>query len=387
MNCECEKQHLLDGKYDVRYDVVYAARLGHVECVRKFCAELAGYSFVTKQERDDICGEALVQASGRGCTKTMEVLIQLGSDVNFTLCTLEYGDYGEVTVQKTPLIEASKKGHTEAIELLLNSGANINQAALVHYEDWGNIYKGPSAKSSAIIITSIYEHRKIVELLLSRVADRLDEVLCATVEKGDLGMVETLLQYGASPNSLLHTSYWVHGHGHGVEYKSPVLMQAVCMGHFEISKLLLENGAHVDYAIQGTFSWIPFPMRTSICRSAPGKDSRWLKIIKLLLMYDVDVRQNESRGPEDERERRITAFCLAKYAFEEAIMSLDKRRKEIVKQCILVLNAAGADYIFEPIERSYSDQIGKASYLSTLEPLMKQILRQNSEQISLINFW
>ena len=62
---------------------------------------------------------ALCAAAGSGHTKTVELLLQFGADVN--------GNHIVIYENDAPLIAASEGGHTATVKLLLNRGADITE--------------------------------------------------------------------------------------------------------------------------------------------------------------------------------------------------------------------------------------------------------------------
>ncbi len=220
-----------------------ASQLGHEESVEKLCAKIAKLR-LTEDYRSNF-GEALVEASGRGHIKTMKVLIQSGTNVNFEIKYHGKSDFHGI-IWTSPLLEASRGGFTAAVELLLNSGAEINKAHLVE----SHCDRTSKKHLTALIIASINGYKDVVKLLLRRGAKAINEALPCATDKGHLEIAEAILQHGGDPNCFLQITFSVpDSHLHSA-VKVPVLMIAVQKGHLEISRLLLKWGAVVKVIYQ-----------------------------------------------------------------------------------------------------------------------------------------
>jgi uncharacterized protein len=120
----------------------------------------------------------------------------------FLLWTNRLGRNGQPDLGNA-LIEASAKGDVHEVELLLSRGAPVN----AQNQDGG----------SPLIKAAFAGHQAVTELLLAK---------------------------GASPNVAARTTYY-HDEGHCV-YTETALMDAAMMGHREIVRSLLDNGADVN---------------------------------------------------------------------------------------------------------------------------------------------
>ena len=89
---------------------------------------------------------ALIEASYRGYTEIVQILIDKGADVN------AQGDYGY-----TALIAASAIGHTEIVQILIDKNAKVNEKNNGGY--------------TALLVASQNGHTKVVQLLLDKGAD------------------------------------------------------------------------------------------------------------------------------------------------------------------------------------------------------------------------
>ncbi len=358
---------------EMNEQLLAASQLGHDELVGKLCAKIAKLK-LTEDHRSNF-GEALVEASGRGHIKTMKVLIQSGTDVNFeTKSRGKSGFHG--IIWTSPLLEATRGGYTAAVELLLHSGAEINKAHLVE----SHCDRTTKKHLTALIIASINGHKDIVKLLLSRGAKGINEALPCATEKDHLEIAEAILQHGGDPNCFLQITVSVK-----VSVKVPVLMIAVQKGHLEILRLLLKWGALVNNPIpdkidvtKEEFDTILWKIEDIFHRSTQSEEGL-LEMTKFLLLNDVDVRNID-------RETNITAFTLATRAIECTIYSMREiKNSEILKQCLLLLDAAGANVSIQHLEaRFLSVHLCMQSNMNLLRCFIRQILARNSSQISLV---
>ena len=294
-------------------------------------------------------GHALCEAAGRGETKTIEVLLHQGTDVNFNMVTMESSDcYNE-----TPLLRAS----------------DTNQS------------------KSALIIATMHGHTESVKLLLSRGADRLDEALGYSVEKGHSEIAAAILQYGASPDCSHHMSLTNYGYGE-IHYNIPLLVIAVQKQHLELLRILLKWGANANTSMQidsggyNLFKHIAY----KTCRNIQLQYNRWLEMIKLLLLHNADVRRARLQSGE------ITALSISISAMEYAIITIPPlctRGKHIIKQCVLLLNAAGANTILEQLDTSFKRHPYLAGLvISDILPSscsLAMMLPRNSVKLSLVD--
>ena len=375
--CNC----ITNGKNDLRS----ASRQGHHECVEKLCHRMHQLKPAKKYKLYRF-GEALCEAAGKGHTKIMEVLLHQGTDVNFNMVTIEPAGCNN----ETPLLRASAVGHTQAVELLLNSGAEINLAPFVLSES----SMDTKQSKSAVIIASMHGHTETVKLLLSRGADRCDEALGYSVQRGHTETAEAILQHGESPNCLHHMSFkhyscFVQPKQICYMYNTPVLMLAVQKQHLELLSVLLKWGANANDSIRNisdpeTFDSILGHITYATCCNIQFQDNRWLEVIKLLLLHNADVRNAGLH-----LEGTITPFSISISAIEYVIKSLWTREKDIIKQCVLLLNAAGANTVLEQLDASFQRHPSlPGPVIWEILPLscsLAMILPNNSVQLSLVD--
>ena len=154
--------------------------------------------------QDNYRDTALMEASRRGHTGAVKLLIDNGADVN---CMNSYGEIA--------LIEASDNGHIEVVKLLIEAGADVNA------RDHG---------TTALMEASIDGYLEIVKMLIEAEADlniQYSGVIYLDSDKEITGKVierKFVIKY----------------------YQYTVLMLASEMGHADIVKLLLNAGADVN---------------------------------------------------------------------------------------------------------------------------------------------
>lgn len=127
---------------------------------------------------------ALITACENGHREIVDLLLQLGADVNKKSTISDDGDAGE-----TPLMISSEDGNLDLVELLLKHGADV--AATTR--------RGRSALSFALSRTPI--HREVIRLLLVAGCPVDGRDLHCPVYERDLHIVEQLL--AAKPDANL----------------------------------------------------------------------------------------------------------------------------------------------------------------------------------------
>ncbi|KAK6543588.1 hypothetical protein TWF694_000331 [Orbilia ellipsospora] len=221
---------------------------------------------------------ALWYGSFTGVIYMVNELLREGADVN---------DAGNDRFS-SPLTEASSKGHTKIVELLLNRGAVINTRegdflhALAAASTNGYIKivellldRGADVKSingsDALLKASAAGHIEIVKLLLNRgvnfdvVRSLYDNTLFIVSSRGHIKIIELLFARD------------IHFNSQGMDLK-PFVYKASARGHTKIAELLLDRGADVNTQ-DGDF------LNPLAVASANG----YTKTVELLLDKGADV--------------------------------------------------------------------------------------------------
>lgn len=147
--------------------------------------------------------------------------------------------------ETTPLIVACVRGDLKMIQLLLQEGAKVDFQANEGNEGW-------SALKRAFVDGRV----EVVKLLIENGALAADlkvngeNPLCISCKKGDLGMVKALLAKGVRIDSSgfpKHSARGTHYYHWKYSYVACPVNIAVCFGHVQLVKWLLEEGAEVPY--------------------------------------------------------------------------------------------------------------------------------------------
>jgi ankyrin repeat protein len=242
-------------------------------------------------------GTALQEASARGFTEIVRLLLARGADIEFHGGNMEHeGPSGSGTA----LQRAAQKGHIKVVKLLLDS-----KAKMTPYDD---------ITRSALERAAENGHTDIVKLLIDN-GDVVDTpnaghngtALQRAAALGSLEMAKFLLDHGANINSMAGR-------------RGTPLQTAASGGHLDVVQLLLENRADVNASIfEGD---LEPPLFVAASNNFP-------EVVKVLLGNGADVN---APGPDirDSDRGGMTPF-------QEAI---SKGHKEVVK---LLLDTDGVD--------------------------------------------
>ncbi|KAI9853697.1 MAG: hypothetical protein M1813_001836 [Trichoglossum hirsutum] len=155
---------------------------------------------------------ALQLAAFQGNEEAVRLLLRAGADID-----ARGGRY------VTALGAAVVQGHDSVFRLLLESGADINVPK-----------DGPADGMSPLMLAACQGRGNFVSILLEKGADvnhpmgRYAGALCQAARVGHEGIVKMLLESGAEPGG------------------TPALHDAVNHDHYDIARLLVENGADVN---------------------------------------------------------------------------------------------------------------------------------------------
>jgi ankyrin repeat protein len=200
---------------------------------------------------DNTSRTALIWGSEFGHEKVVEMLLDIGADVN-----AQGGDFGNA------LQAASGGGHEKIVQMLLDRGADVN-AQGGHF-------------SNALQVASIDGHEKVVQMLLDRGADvntqkgQYGNALQAASNGGHEKVVQMLLDRGADVSA------------QGGRYGN-ALLTASNGGHEKVVQMLLDRGADVS-AQGGRYG------NALLTASGGGHE----KIVQMLLDRGADI--NAQRG-------------------------------------------------------------------------------------------
>ena len=145
---------------------------------------------------------------------------------------------------ETPFVKAIEGGHLELADYLIENGVDIKRYggyALSKAVEKGNlqsvqylINKGVDIRYGEYLITATQKgNLEMVKFLVENGANNDEKPLILASQKGNIEIVKCLMQ------SLVNKKYF-----------SSALIEATTNGHFDIVKLLAENGADVDYEAQ-----------------------------------------------------------------------------------------------------------------------------------------
>ncbi|TVY83746.1 Ankyrin repeat domain-containing protein [Lachnellula suecica] len=202
--------------------LVSAAASGNIEMI-----DLLVEMGIPKGKSQDMT-DALVTATWKQQESLVRHVLDLGADIDDT-GTLK-ADWW------SPLSVAAFKGNKRLVEMLLEFGADVSAQAGLH----GTVL-------IAAVNTDHCDH-SVVEVIIAAGADVNEETepedsshagsaLVAAVRRGDIKVVNMLLDHGAEPNSTRSSCY------------SP-LMDAIDAENEPIIDLLIERGADINFTIE-----------------------------------------------------------------------------------------------------------------------------------------
>ncbi len=163
----------------------------------------------------------LYNAAKRGNTGEVKKLLDQGADPNMMrTCGAAHGT--------SPLMEAAYKGHLDIVNALLEKGAEINAQGGVHF-DW-----------TALIHAASGGHNEVVKVLIKAGAD----VNIVSHDYSETALYEALeSDYEKIVTMLLKA---------GAKITARDFFKALYRGEYEIIKLLIDYGADVNAAHDGT---------------------------------------------------------------------------------------------------------------------------------------
>ncbi|KAI0272290.1 ankyrin repeat-containing domain protein [Gloeopeniophorella convolvens] len=182
--------------------------------------------------KGDYCRSALQEAASNGNLDIFQLLLDRGADVNIP------GSYHGNALQ-----EAASNGHLDIVQLLLDRGADVNELR----GSYGSALERQRQKAIAILfsccliaVPTSTPRPAIMVLLLNHGASVNEanggpyegSALQEAASKGDLDIVQLLINYGANVNAPGH--------------RRSVLQEAVSNGNLDIIQLLLNHGADVN---------------------------------------------------------------------------------------------------------------------------------------------
>jgi ankyrin repeat protein/beta-lactamase regulating signal transducer with metallopeptidase domain len=186
--------------------LIAAARNGHTKTVELLLSKGANINLQNEEQ-----GSALNAAARNGHTKTVELLLTKGADIN-----------AQNNAQGAALNAAARNGHTKTVELLLTKGADINAQN--------------DAQGAALNAAARNGHTKTVELLLAKGADinaqndAQGAALNAAARNGHLATVKLLVSSGADVN------LYSKGEGRAID-------AAYRNAHHQVAEYLASKGA------------------------------------------------------------------------------------------------------------------------------------------------
>ena len=196
-DCKCwERRH--------EAGLLAAAQLGHHKCLQILIQVGA--------DVNSLC-EALLVVAQKGHDKCLDLLIKAGANVN----KLDKGD-------QTSLMFAAQNGHDKCVKLLIRAGTDVNKQGMGY---------------TALIAAAQHGHEKCVELLIQAGADVNSNsdlgytALMKAAENGHIKCVVVLIQAGADVNKQSRQGY-------------TALMRAAKDGHKWILVQLMRAGAYVN---------------------------------------------------------------------------------------------------------------------------------------------
>jgi ankyrin repeat protein len=257
----------------------------------------------------------LMWAAAEGHTEVMKLLIEAGADVNARSRIIKWErqrtdeprDKWLPPGGLTPLLLAAREGRTESVRVLLDAGADINIA--------------DPDRHTALTLALINGHLDVAALLIER---GIDVNLADKVGR---------------------TALWAAVDFHTVPSSNRPAPRETDdnISSFEIVRMLIERGAHVDAAIR---QQIPYRTKldrggdtvlgagtTPLLRAAKAAD---VPVIRLLLEKGASAKATTRNG--------VNPIMMAANvaAREEDMTGRNKTQKEIIESIRLLL-AAGAD--------------------------------------------
>ena len=190
----------------------------------------------------------LSRAAATGMEKVVRMLLDQSADVNFP------DNYGY-----TPLAFAIEARHREVVRILVDGKANVNLTA-------------KSGKTPLALASGVGD-RQIVQILLhadAKVSSSIFSPLSAAAERGNIDIIQLLLDNGADPN---------------YEEPYPPLIRAIERGDPKIVKLLLDNKANVNVRVMAGGRMGGTPIQFAARSSGPES----IAIVQLLLNSGADV--------------------------------------------------------------------------------------------------
>ncbi|UJR25974.1 hypothetical protein I4U23_007322 [Adineta vaga] len=238
-----------------------ASREGHDDIVNLLVSKGANINRTTEEAQET----ALTLACAGGFLDVVKILLVNGANINLG--------------QSTPLMEASQEGHIELVPFLIENGANVNQTTRV-----GDTALGYACESG---------HTEVAEILLNAGA-HIDDAenegrtpLMKAARAGHICTVRYLISKGADVNRSTITN------------DATVLSLACAGGHFELTTILLLNGADPNHLLKDRSN--------CLIEAAKGGHTA---IVQLLLEYPKSIlnctinpiETNDDEDDEDEDE-------------------------------------------------------------------------------------
>jgi ankyrin repeat protein len=249
--------------------------LGVGICLIPMAAALIATNYKTTAEK-------FLSSARYGEIRKVEKMIADGVDIN-----IRFPSYGH-----TALIEVSGHGNSKFVQYLVENGADISISSAEYC-----FY--PSLSGTALMRAVMRGHINIVKYLISKGAD-IHKTVCGgnnTVYFAAYGkkfdVVTYLLSLGVNPN--------------------PGLIGASDSGSLEIIKLLLENGADINYASK---SKPDLELTALMIAAAEGR----LEIVKYLAENDANLNLKTKFGEtalslaEKNKNRDLVAYLKEKGA-------------------------------------------------------------------------
>jgi ankyrin repeat protein len=248
----------------------------------------------------------VVVAAGQGALHILQLLINLGADVDAT-------DISGISA----LSKACGACHTEAVRLLLENGAQVTQDAfmsasihkpreILHLLHKAQLTQGePSVskslrKGEKLLVAAADQNIELVKDLLESNTDvnSVDKdgapVILWASRRGNTELVKLLLDHDADPDIASH-----HGW--------TAIMEAAICGHTEVTELLIKGGADINIQTEAGACSIIFA-------AAEGN----LDVVTILLEHGADpsvvIRDGQNKG--------MTALEFARKEGHAEIVSL-----------------------------------------------------------------
>lgn len=276
-----------------------ASRRGNLEQVKSFFEQL-------KKEGKDIndikvnatnynCEtSALVEASYYGHLEVVKFLVENGANVN----NIVKGYLG--MNRDTALVSASANGHLEVVKYLVENGANINNGrnALEVAAEEGHlavvqylVSQGANAKINLYDATK-NGHFEVAKYLISQGAD-IRRALHGAIARGDLGFVKYALSQGID---LTDTYYPNSGYinTNRLKYLPPKTQaeeSKYLANTVEITRLLIANGAKI-YENDLIYAVEP----TQYASQSRGTYPHYFEIVKMLVNNGANVNYQNKSG-------------------------------------------------------------------------------------------